>query len=88
MAQKPQPIPPGIERPPGGRPTSPPPPVVNPTPDIRLRIYRDGAKPIDVWGFTTIEQATADGNEWQGRLWWRVTIDEKIVAEEPMRTKR
>ena len=41
---------------------------MEPTPDIRLRIYRDGAKPIDVWGFTT--------------------IDGKIVAEEPMRTKR
>ena len=81
------PIPPGMERPPG-LPTSPPPPRVDGKPDIRLRIYRDGAKPIDIWGFATIEQATARGNEWEGRLWWRVTIDEKIVAEEPIRTKR
>jgi hypothetical protein len=57
-------------------------------PDILLRIYRDAAKPVDISGFTTIEQATAAGNEWQGRLWWRVTIDGKIVAEEPMRAKR
>jgi hypothetical protein len=62
--------------------------TTKPTTEILLRIYRDGAKPIDIWGFATIEQATARGNEWEGRLWWRVTIDEKIVAEEPIRTKR
>jgi hypothetical protein len=57
-------------------------------PEILLRIYRDAAKPVDIWGFATIEQAIADGNEWHGRLWWRVMIDGKIVAEEPMGAKR
>ena len=57
-------------------------------PDIHLTIYRDGNNPVHVWGFTTIEEATAAGNEWQVRLWWRVTLDGKIVAEEPTRTKR
>jgi hypothetical protein len=85
-----------MERPPG-LPTSPPPPrvcgkkevVLSTTkPEILLRIYRDAAKPVDISGFATIEQATAAGNEWQGRLWWRVTIDGKIVAEEPKGVKR
>jgi hypothetical protein len=76
-----------MERPPG-LPTSPPPPRVDSKPEILLRIYRDAAKPVDISGFATIEQATAAGNEWQGRLWWRVTIDGKIVAEEPKGVKR
>jgi hypothetical protein len=57
-------------------------------PDIRLTIYRDGAGAIYISGFTTIEQAIAAGNEWHGRLWWRVRIDGKIVAEEPLGVKR
>jgi hypothetical protein len=57
-------------------------------PGIHLTIYRDGAGAVYISGFTTIEQAVAAGNEWQGRLWWRVTIDEKIVAEEPKGGKR
>jgi hypothetical protein len=56
-------------------------------PEILLRIYRDAAKPVDISGFATIEQAIAAGKEWQGRLWWRVTIDGKIVAEEPKGVK-
>ena len=55
---------------------------------IWVRIYRDGAKHIDIGGFATVEQATAAGNEWQGRLWWRVTIDGRTVAEEPKEVKR
>ena len=55
---------------------------------IWVRIYRDAAKPVDIGGFATVQQAIEHGNEWEGRLWWRVTIDGRIVAEEPMRTKR
>ena len=57
-------------------------------PEILLRIYRDAAKPVDISGFATIEQATAAGNEWHGRWWWRVTLNGKIVAEEPKGVKR
>ena len=57
-------------------------------PDIRLTIYRDGAGAIYISGFTTVQQAIDAGNEWQGRLWWRVTIDGKIVAEEPKGAKK
>jgi hypothetical protein len=94
--KKPTPIPPGMERPPG-LPTSPPPPrvcgkkevVLSTTKtEILLRIYRDGAGAIYLSGFTTVQQAIEYGNEWQGRLWWRVTIDGRTVAEEPMRAKR
>ena len=90
------PIPPGMERPPG-LPTSPPPPrvcgkkevVLSTTkPDIRLTIYRDGAGAIYISGFTTVEQAVAAGNEWQGRLWWRVKQNGVTVAEEPLGAKR
>jgi hypothetical protein len=76
-----------MERPPG-LPTSPPSPRVNGKPDIRLTIYRDGAGAIYISGFTTVQQAVAAGNEWQGRLWWRVTIDGKVVAEEALGVKR
>ena len=62
--------------------------MTQPPSGIWVRIYRDAAKPIDIGGFATVEQATAAGNDWKGRLWWRVTIDGRIVAEEPMRTKR
>jgi hypothetical protein len=107
--KKPQPIPPGMERPPG-LPTSPPPPKVgrqcrgyNPPatspcpdppplvsvkPDILLRIYRDAAKPIDISGFATVQQAIEQGEQWQGRLWWRVTMGGRTVAEEPLGVKR
>jgi hypothetical protein len=84
---KPRPIPLGMERP-TCLPTSPPPPRVDGKPDIRLTIYRDGAKPIDIWGFATIEQATARGNEWTPRLWWRVKQNGVTVAEEPKEVKR
>jgi len=57
-------------------------------PDIRLTIFRDGANAIYVGGFATVEQAIDAGNEWQGRLWWRVKQNGVTVAEEPMRTKR
>jgi hypothetical protein len=85
-SKKPQPIPPGMERPPG-LPTSPP-PRVDGKPDIRLTIYRDGAGAIYISGFTTIEQAIDAGNEWQGRLWWRVKQNGVTVAEEPLGAKR
>lgn len=87
MAQKPRPIPPGMERPPG-LPTSPPPPRVETQTGIWVRIYRDGAKHIDIRGFATVQQAVDAGNQWEERLWWRVTQDGKIVTEEPMRTKK
>jgi len=87
MTNQPQPIPPGMERPPG-LPTSPPPPRVDKAPDIRLTIYLDAANPVHVPGFATVEQAIEQGNEWQGRLWWRVTIDGRTVAEEPKGAKR
>jgi len=83
---KPQPIPPGMERPPG-LPTSPPPPRVA-KPDIKLTIYRDGNGPVYVRGFTTIQQAVEAGEGWPYRLWWRVEQDGKIVAEEPKEVKR
>jgi hypothetical protein len=76
-----------MERPPG-LPTSPPPPRVCGKPDIRLTIYRDGAGAIYISGFTTIEQAIDAGNEWQGRLWWRVKQNGVTVAEEPLGVKR
>ena len=82
------PCPPELARRPANLPTSPPPPRVKSQTGIWVRIYRDGNKPIDIGGFATIEQATAAGNEWQSRLWWRVTIDGRTVAEEPMRSKR
>ena len=57
-------------------------------PDIRLTIYRDGAGAIYVSGFATVQQAIDAGNEWKGRLWWRVTKDGRTAAEEPMGSKR
>jgi hypothetical protein len=57
-------------------------------PDIRLTIYRDGAGAIYISGFTTVQQAVAAGNEWQGRLWWRVKQNGVVVAEEPKQVKR
>ena len=57
-------------------------------PDITLKIFRDGANAIYVRGFASVQQAIDAGNQWEDRLWWRVTQDGKIVAEEPMRTKR
>ena len=57
-------------------------------PDFRLIIYRDGAGPVHISGFTTLEQAVAAGNEWQGRLWWRVKQGGVTVAEEPKGVKR
>jgi hypothetical protein len=57
-------------------------------PDIRLTIYCDGAGAVYISGFTTVQQAIDAGNEWEGRLWWRVTIDGRTVAEEPMGVKR
>jgi hypothetical protein len=93
---QPQPIPPGMERPPG-LPTSPPPPrvcgkkevVLSTTkPDIRLTIYRDGAGAIYISGFATVQQAIEYGNEWTPRLWWRVKQNGVVVAEEPLGAKR
>ena len=57
-------------------------------PVIRLAIYRDAANAIYVSGFATVEQAIEQGEQWQGRLWWRVTCDGRTVAEEPMGVKR
>ena len=57
-------------------------------PDITLKIFRDKANAIYVRGFANVQQAIDAGNQWEGRLWWRVTIDGKIVTEEPMRAKR
>ena len=57
-------------------------------PDIRLTIYRDGAGAIYISGFTTVQQAVAAGNEWEGRLWWRVKQNGVVVAEEPKEVKR
>ena len=74
----------------GGPPAvlPPPPPRAHGKPEILLRIYRDAAKPIDVGGFASVEQAIEQGEQWQGRLWWRVTRDGVTVAEEPMGSKR
>ena len=57
-------------------------------PDIRLTIYRDGAGAVYISGFATVQQAIDAGNEWEGRLWWRVKQSGVVVAEEPIRTKR
>ena len=57
-------------------------------PDIRLTIFRDGANAIYVGGFATVQQAIEQGEQWKGRLWWRVTKDGVTVAEEPMGVKR
>jgi hypothetical protein len=57
-------------------------------PDIRLTIYRDGAGAIYISGFTTVQQAIDAGNEWQGRLWWRVKQNGVTAAEEPKGVKR
>jgi hypothetical protein len=55
---------------------------------IVLTIYRDGANPVRITGFATVQQAIEQGEQWQGRLWWRVTRDGRTVAEEPMGAKR
>jgi len=55
---------------------------------IVLTIYRDAANPVHVGGFATVEQAIEQGEQWKGRLWWRVTKDGRTVAEEPMGVKR
>jgi hypothetical protein len=55
---------------------------------ICLRIYRDAAKPVDISGFATVQQAIEYGNEWTPRLWWRVKQNGVVVAEEPKEVKR
>jgi hypothetical protein len=57
-------------------------------PGICLTIYRDGANPLHITGFATVEQAIEQGEQWKGRLWWRVTKDGRTVAEEPIGVKR
>jgi len=62
--------------------------TTKPTTGIRLTIFRDGANAVHVPGFSTVEQAIEQGEQWKGRLWWRVTRDGQTVAEEPKGSKR
>jgi LmbE family N-acetylglucosaminyl deacetylase len=57
-------------------------------PHFVLTIFRDAMNPIHIACFATVEQAIEQGEQWRGRLWWRVTKDGRTVAEEPLGVKR
>lgn len=85
MGNKPQSVPPGMERPAGG-PTSPPSPRVQ-RHDIVLLIYRESLPPVRMSGFANVDVAIAHAKEWHTRAWYAVEVNGERVVEESRRRK-